>query len=224
MKIDYKYGAGSINIPMGTPTLACAGVNLHAYRLTVYDWADTGTLVINGNSTLDLSSYLNLQGQGTGSLPPGPLVNNGTMTMSDSTLRVGALGGKGKIFANRSTIDACSAPTSETIVMRSSYLDIGGDANDPNPGMRFLAPVAGFDASSTINLEETHATMEVYFKASGALFLFDGPTMVANMHVSGSPTSPTVYATQNTPAFGAPSVTLSATNPWGHAMPMTVVG
>lgn len=220
--MDYKFGTGNIHIPMWTHAYSTSNLDLTAYRLTVYNYDNTGTFEIDGNSWLQYGSYLGLQSQGTGSLPGGTLINNGSMTLTDSTLQVGAIEGRGLIFANRSTIDASSSPTSETILMRSAYLDIGGPGA-VNPGMQFLAPIADFDLSDSINLENTHATMEVYFRQSGNFYLFDGAQMVANMHISG-PGLPTIYATQITPAFGAPSVNLTTTNPWGHALPRTVIG
>lgn len=220
MDIAYAYGTGTMTIPMGTPTLPASSVKLAAYRLTVYDWADTGTLAINGNSTLLYGSCLTTQGQGTGGLPPAPLANNGVMRLQDSTLQIGAIKGTGQIVADRSMVRATSATTSETINVHSSQLDIGYGSHAADPGMQFLAPVTGFDDSSRITLENTHATLEVYFRASGALFLFDGVQMVANMHVSGSPT---IYASQITPVAGAPSVLLSSTNLGVHGIPATVI-
>lgn len=214
MDINRSFGTGTMTIPMGTPTLAANSLQLVAYRLTVYDWADTGTLKITGNSLIRYGSELDTQGQGTGGIGAGPLENDGIMTLRASTLKIGVLKGHGSINAYASTIDVLSAPTSETIQLRSSYLDIG-TAGQPDPGMQFLAPIH-VDGFSNISLEDTHATLEVYFRSSGALFLFDGSQMVANMHITGSPN---LYAEQVTPAYGFPSVTISSTN-LGHALPM----
>ena len=221
MRLNFQYGTRSISIPNGAPEFTTTGIDLAAYRLTVDNYDNTGTLVVDGNSSLTYGSMLDLQGQGTGMLPPGPLENNGFMNLYASTLTAGAITGDGIIAATRSTIDASSCVSSEMIVLHSAYLDIGGqNPTAHNPGMNFLAPVEGFDSSDSINLENTHATFEVFFRQSGALYLFDGPQMVAHMTVHGSPT---VYATQNAPLYGAPSINLTATNPWGHAIPVATI-
>lgn len=219
----YSYGSGSIYIPNpAPPTYSTFGYNLTGYKLTFYDPYDASTVALNGNTML-YNSDLTIADQSLGIGTPGPLQNNGSLYVMASTLTAGTLSGHGSVIAYQGGLNIASAPTtSETIQIHSSALHIGA-GGIPNPGMQFLAPVTGFDTSSVISLEDTAATLEVYFRQSGALYLFDGPNMVAHMTVKGSPT---VYATQLNESHGAPTVALSAydTSFMRGAIPMALIG
>ena len=66
---------------------------------------------------------------GTGSLPGGPLENDGTMTVTGATLTAGTLSGQGTVVAiGNSTLSLLGASTSETIKLQSAHLSIGDGA------------------------------------------------------------------------------------------------
>ena len=205
----------------GGDTLTTAGVRLTGTGLTVSPVFSTIPLIVQGDSRLTSGATLAITEAGTGSLPRGPLENNGTMTVSGSTLEIGNLTGQGVISATHaSTLDIGSATSSsETIQLTAATLNIGGPLFGSNPGLTFLAPITHFGSASSITLPDTQATSEVFAKATataGELFLYNGSTMVADLHISGQAH---IYATVNTSAATSGSVVLTCYDT-GHALPI----
>ena len=126
------------------------------------------------------------------------------------------------VMINDSNLTVSGGATSETIYLRSSHLDIGGGGMPvANPAMSFLAPI-NVDQSSSITIENTQATSEVFAKSSptvGELMIYNGSTMVADLHVSGAP----YLFAYNEPAkvAGGGSVHLSSQLSAG-AVPLTI--
>ena len=207
----------------GGDSLTTAGIRLAGDELTVSPIFSTNPLIVQGNSHLTNGATLDIQEAGTGSLPNGPLENNGTMKLSASTLEVGNLTGQGVISAaHNSTLDIGSATSSgETIQLTGANLTIGGPRFAANPGLTFVAPITHFGEASSITLSDTQATSEVFAKATataGELFLYNGSTMVADLHISGQPH---IYATVNPPAATSGSVVLTSYDT-GHALPIAL--
>ena len=205
----------------GGDTLTTAGVKLSGNELTVSPLLSTIPLIVQGNSTLSHGATLDIQEAGTGSLPRGGLENNGTFKLSASTLEVGNLTGQGVISAtSNSTLDIGSATSrSETIELHAAHLVLGGPLFAANPGMTFLAPITQFGSASTITLSDTQATSEIFAKAtatSGQLFLYDGTTMVADLHISGQPH---IYA-MNNPSEGVGGSVILTPYDTGHSLPI----
>lgn len=201
---------GSGTPPQSLGQIITPGVLAHGTTIEVS--TETATLVVNGDSKLTSGAMLRLIGAyRTPTEIDGPLQNNGTMVIRDSTLRAGALSGNGTIKATAgSTVVLQSASQGETIQLRSSHLSIGGQGNEPG-GMTFLAPVT-MNRASTITLNDTTATTEELVRAtSGAIAevrLFNGTTEVADLKVGGVAH---LYASQTGSGTGA-MVTLSTTH------------
>ncbi|WP_428486556.1 beta strand repeat-containing protein [Rhodopila sp.] len=210
-------GSTALSMPYAAAGVTTTGVQLTDYNLAFSALVQLGygPLIIDGNSGLADDSTLSFQLKGTGGLPPGPLENNGTMTVSASTLTVGVLTGQGVITATgNSTLDIDAADTGETIQLQAGQLYIGGASQQTDAGMTFLAPITDFGAGSAITLYATQATDEVFVRrgpTAGELYLYNGTVMVADLLISGQTN---IYASA---ANG--SVTLSATDSAG-ALPI----
>ncbi|MDR3535605.1 MAG: hypothetical protein P4L71_03810 [Acetobacteraceae bacterium] len=221
--IGTLHGSGQVTLgyPGQSVTLTTTGLAVSGGTLAMREFSSSTTsLIVHGNSSVTNGGVLSSQYIGTGSLPRGPLENDGTMTVSGSTLSVGALTGSGIVLATgNSNLSLYSAPTSETIELQSGHLTIGGAPNLPDTVMQFLAPVKQFGASSAITLDAVQATQEVFAKSAptaGELFLYNGSTLVADLHISGQAN---IYAA-DTPAGLVPgSVTLTAYDT-GHSLPI----
>ena len=203
--------------PQSTSEIITPGVVAAGTTITVS--SQTATLVVNGNSSLSNGATLNLIGAyRTPSEISGPLQNNGAMTVSKSTVKVGALGGQGSINAsNGSTLDIQSSTAGNTIRLQSSHLQIGGQGGVAG-GLSFLAPIT-MDNASSIILNQTQATSEVLKPLGGSItevFLYNGTTSVADLKVAGVST---LYATE-TGSGASAAVTLSTTHTT-HDLPIT---
>ena len=195
--------------PQSTSEIVTPGVLATGTTITVS--TETATLVVNGDSTLTNGATLNLIGAyRTPSEISGPLQNNGVMTVSDSTLEIGALSGQGSIKAsNGSTLDLQSAGTGNTVQLQASHLLIGGQGGVAG-GLSFLAPIT-MDNASSIVLNQTQATTEMLKPLGGSInevLLYNGTAEVADLRIGGVST---VYATATGSGFGA-AVTLSTTH------------
>lgn len=213
-------GPGGITLN-GGETLTTAGIRLTGNELGVSPLFSNIPLIVQGDSRLTNGATFDIQEIGTGNLPNGPLENNGTFTLSASTLEVGNLAGQGVISAtHKSTLDIGSATTSgETIQLTAANLNIGGPLFTANPGLTFLAPITHFGADSSITLADTEATSEVFAKATataGELFLYNGTALVADLHISGQAH---IYASYNPALIAGGSVTLTA-HDTGHSLPI----
>jgi len=215
----------------GGATVTTSGIQMSGGTLTVASNIDTAEaiapLIVRGDSSLSNGANLSVElhgykrvGQG------GPLENDGTMTVSASRLFVGHLSGQGVISATDGStlrIQIASASSAETIQLTSAHLDIGytGVFGPPptNPGLSFLAPITDFGPTSSITLLNTQATSEVFAKSSptaGELFLYNGATPVADLHISGQAN---IYASNPSPSpFGSILLTPYDT---GHSLPIT---
>jgi hypothetical protein len=213
-------GVATLGFPTQTALVTTTGISLSGGLLSVREFASSSsTLIVHGNSTLSAGADLDVHLVGTGSLPGGPLENDGTMTVNGATLAAGTLSGQGTIVAiGNSTLSLLGASTSETIKLQSAHLSIG-DGAPVSTALQFLAPITAFGATSAITLENTQATSEVFNHTSptaGELFLYNGTTLVADLHISGQAQ---IYAADS--AAGAPpSVTLTAFDT-GHSLPIT---
>jgi hypothetical protein len=222
--VDWHVSGPTISNTIVTPTSAEEVVNGGF-------WLDREHLMMQGvflsvkttgvSAIID-GSTLNVQCQDGGLPFPATLENDGTMYVGGATLMAGELTGHGIIdgYAG-SVIHAMGAQGGETVELQSAHLYIG-NGNFPsqagNWGMQFLAPITQFNSHSSIFIEDTVATSEVFAKTganSGVMMLFNHGVEVANLHISGSPN---VYATETT-VGGAPAVMLTATNT-GHILPV----
>ena len=201
--------------------LTTTGIHLgQAAQLTVDAWLGSSSkLIVQGNSSLSQAASLSVNTVGAPSVPLGTIENDGLMKLNASNLTAGALTGQGVIRAtNDSTIQLSSASAGETIQLTSAHLAIAGTLAPPTitgNGLNFLAPIKDFGASSTITLYNTQATSEIFAKTSlkaGELFLYNGSTLVADLHISGQAH---IYATQQ---FS--SVVLTPYDS-GHSLPIT---
>ena len=141
-------------------------LNLLHYNLTIpaiflepgYDSIVDSTLTIEGN-----------------------LENYGSINISqDSTAKImgrligtteGQPSGTGTISVqSQSTfaVQGAATATNETISLTSGHLYIGDGGALADPGRQFLAPITMYSAS-TVTLEDTKATSEVFWKQTGQL-------------------------------------------------------
>ena len=199
--------------------LTTAGIHLKNARLTVDEWLGSSSkLIVQGNSSLGHAASLDVHTVGAPSVPLGTIENDGVMSLNNSNLAAGALTGQGVIRAtNNSTIQLATASAGETIQLQSAHLAIAGTLMPPTitgNGLNFLASIKDFGASSTITLYNTQATSEVFAKTSlkaGELFLHNGSTLVADLHISGQAH---IYAAQQ---FSSVVLTPYDT---GHSLPI----
>ena len=203
----------------GGDSLTAAGVQLDGTRLEVSPIFSTIPLILQGDSSLTDGATLDIQELGTGSLPNDPLENDGSFSLSASTLEIGNLTGQGAISAtDNSTLDIGSATSSgETILLGAANLSLGGPLFAANPGLTFLPPVTEFGSTSSISLYNTQATSEVFAKTAptaGELSLYNGTTLVADLHISGQAN---IYASYN--PVGEGTVTLTPYDT-GHSLPI----
>lgn len=216
-------GAGSMYLgyPQQQDVVRTTGLHLSG-ALYVGEFVSSNSyLLVGGPSTLSAGSSLTVQMTGTASLPHGMLENDSTMTLNGAQLTVGALTGTGTIVARgNSTVTVSSAPTSETIKLTSGHLEIGAGAGRPSTALSFMAPVTDFGASSSITLDSTQATSAVFKMSAptvGEMFLYNGSTLVGDLHISGQST---LYATDNLAGTPSGSLTITAYDT-GHAIPLT---
>jgi hypothetical protein len=155
----------------------------------------------------------------------GSIVNNGTMTLSASTLTVGGATGTGTLIAtNNSTINLDrSYSTSESIKLTSGHLYLGNynALFGAAPPIAFLAPITGFNAASAITLYDTQATSEVFAKTSptaGDLMLYNGATEVASLQISGASH---IYASIGAGTSASTHSILLTSTDTGHSLPIT---
>jgi hypothetical protein len=216
--------SGSGTVMVGFPgqnvVVTTAGIKMTGGELDIRQFTGTASSVaILGNSSLSGGAVLNAQLIGTASLPRGPLTNYGTMTVNASTLEVGQLSGQGVVRATGgSSVTVIGATAGETIQLVSAHLYVGGGPIQTSTAMQFLAPVTDFGASSEITLNNTQATREIFSKSSptaGQLFLYNGSTMVADIHISGQAH---IYATDIPPGSAPGSVLITAFDT-GHTIP-----
>ncbi len=197
--------------PGRTIVVTTAGIHVWGAQLSMGEFnSSNSTLIVQGDSSVDHGGELSVRKVGTGGLPAGRVENDGTMRVDASTLVVGALTGKGVIHATgNSTVTIDSASASETIQLQSGNLHI--TSGQP----QFLAPITNFGANSTITLDVVRAaTSEMFVKSSpraGELFVYNGSTVVADLHISGQAN---IYAEKQ-----VGSVLLTA-HDTGHSLPM----
>ncbi|OJW28913.1 MAG: hypothetical protein BGO51_16445 [Rhodospirillales bacterium 69-11] len=216
-------GSGSLYLgyPQQQDVVRTTGLNLSG-ALYVGEFTGSGSyLLVGGPSTLNAGSSLTVQTTGTAGLPHGRLENDSTMTLNGAALTAGALTGTGTIVATgNSNLVLASAPTSETIQLTSAHLEIGDGAARPSTAMSFMAPVTGFGASSSITLDSTQATSAVFKMSAptvGEMFLYNGSTLVGDLHIAGQSA---LYVTDNLAGTPSGSVTITAYDT-GHAIPLT---
>lgn len=215
--------AHTLDVSTGV-ALTTTGIDLTNYSLVISTPVMPREVVISGNSTLTHSAF---EVDGPPPMGPTEIANNGTMTLSASTLTIMGATGTGTIVAtNNSTINLTSAQAdTNTIKLTSGHLYLANYIEaPPNAAMNFLAPITGFNAASEITLSGIQATTEVFAKTSltaGDLFLYNGTTQVASLHISGSPM---VYASIVPPGSGSgsayDSILLTATKPV-HPLPIS---
>lgn len=216
----------------GGATVTTSGIQMSGGMLTVASYVDTAKpiapLIVRGDSSLANGASLSVELQGYKRVGQGgPLENDGTMTVSASRLFVGHLSGQGVISATDGStlgIQIASASSAETIQLTSAHLDIGytGVFGPPptNPGLSFLAPITDFGPTSSITLFNTQATSEVFAKSSptaGELFLYNGSTPVADLHISGQAN---IYASNPSPSPSAFGSILLTPYDTGHSLPI----
>ncbi len=214
-------GAGVmvLGYPGQSAMVTTTGITVAGGTLTIREFVSSNSaLIVHGDSSISAGGVFASQLIGTGSLPRGPLENDGAMTVDAATLTVGALTGSGVIrVTGNGTVSVDTAAAGETIQLQSGHLAVGGGPIPTGTAMQFLAPVTNFGAGSEITLNATQATREVFAKSAptaGELFLYNGSQLVADLHISGQAR---IYAT-NTPAGALPgSVTLTAYDT-GHAV------
>jgi hypothetical protein len=215
------YGAAP---PRSTAEIVTPGIA--ANNTDILLSTETATLVVNGNSSLTQGAALTVLGAYRTPTPfYGPVENNGTLSLTDATLHIGALSGRGSITAaSGSSLEIQSATDGNTIQLTSAHLAVGGQGGmDPayphggTPGgMSFLAPIT-MDPGSTVTLYNTQATSEVLEKLGGSIhevFLYNGASLVADLKISGVSQ---LYA-QDLGAGPAGHVLLSAV-PSSHDLP-----
>lgn len=105
-------------------------------------------------------------------------------------------------------VQGAATATNETISLTSGHLYIGNGGALADPGRQFLAPITMYSAS-TVTLEDTKATSEVFWKQTGQLDLFDKSSLVAQLTVHNASGGP-IWAT-SVDFGGVPSVMLTAT-------------
>jgi hypothetical protein len=219
-------GSGSILIgnPGQTDRVVTTGIRLAGTTLQINEFVGANaSFAIHGSSTLSGGATLAAQLVGTASLPRATLENDGTMTVSASTLSVGMLNGYGAIEATGgSTLNLIGASATENIHLLSAHLNVGGGPIPTSTGMQFLASVTDFGAGSAITFANTQATSEV-FQTTGAtagqLILYNGTTMVADFKISGQAK---FYASNVQTPAGAGSVLVTAYDT-GHSIPIVPV-
>jgi len=200
-------------------TVSAAGVSLAAGQaLSVTEFQQFGHVVLRGDSTLGIGSSLTIQAVGVNHTPYAALENDGTISAHDATVRVGTLTGNGTVKLTGNSTMQVMIKSSDTIELQSGHLEIGIQSA-PSVAMLFQAPITDFGSGSTITLDSTTATAEV-FKHLGAnageLMLYSGSTLVADLHISGQNQ---LYASDTSGgAFGG-SVTISAHDN-GHSLPI----
>ncbi|MEA2789673.1 MAG: hypothetical protein QOG73_2079 [Acetobacteraceae bacterium] len=208
--------AHTLDVPTGT-ALTTTGIDLTNYSLVISTPVMPREPIISGNSTLIHSS---LEVVGPPPMGPTEIANNGIMTLSASTLTISGATGTGTIVAtNNSTINLTGQTDSNTIKLTSGHLYLSNYLASPNAAMNFLAPITGFNAASEITLNDVQATSEVFAKTSltaGDLFLYNGTTEVANLHISGSSM---VYASI-VQGSAYDSILLTSTKP-AHPLPIS---
>jgi hypothetical protein len=216
-------GSGSVMLgyPGQSPVVTTTGINLSGGELDIRQFLTDGVgLAILGNSSLTGGAVLNAQLIGTGSLPRAPIQNDGTMTINASTVQVGGLTGQGVVRAtNSSSITVISASTGETVQLVSAHLYVGGGPIQSSTAMQFLAPITNFGANSQITLNNTQATSDIFVKSAptaGELFLYNGTTLVADLHISGQAH---IYASNIAPGLVPGSVLITA-HDTGHSLPI----
>jgi len=127
-------GHYSQSIPLGGLNLLWWPFQLTNYTLTMTGGA--GSVIVSGASSLTNSSF---------TLAGSTVVTNANMTMSHSYLAAAKIDGVASVVArNHSTITAGAAGQSESVVLKSSTLNVLGTGN-------WMAPVT-MDGSSTVNL------------------------------------------------------------------------
>jgi hypothetical protein len=211
---------GAAAAPLSTAQIITPGVE--AAGSTILISTEVSTLVIDGDSSISQGATLETLGAYRAPRPLwGPVENNGTMTVSDSTANIGTLSGTGAIVAvDGGSLNIQSAAGGNTIELHASNLDIGGQGGGPGSlgtpgGMTFLAPVT-LDESSSITLNATQATAEIIHRFAGSVsevLLFNGAAEVADLHIGGASA---IYASDDATAG---SVTLTATDS-GHSLPI----
>ena len=226
---SYSIGtlSGSGTMQFGYPyqgaMVTTTGISMSGGNLTVGEFFNSPSkLIIHGNSSLTGGATLTVSAIGhAGPRSGAPFENDGIMTVNGSTLSVGSLSGTGKIVATaNSSITVMDATAGETIDLQSAHLTIGGPAGlGGSTAMKFLAPVTDFGSSSSITLNNTQATREVFVQSAptaGELFLYNGSALVADMHISGQAK---IFASF-TPSGSSGSVTLTASDT-GHSLPFS---
>jgi hypothetical protein len=219
--------AESAPAPGAVGTIIAAGVQATATTVSV-SFSNSGTLVLNGNSSLSQGATLTVLGAYRAPAPFfGQLENNGAMSVTGTPttkamVNIGTLSGTGHIAAVNATLNI-QAATGDQIQLTTSQLDIGGQgafaANaGASGGMSFAAPIT-MDDASTITLFNTTATSEVLMEHAGritAVDLYNGTTEVAALNVSLSdPAATNLYASVSSVTSGTtttPTVTLGTTH------------
>lgn len=200
-------------------TLNAAGVSLApGENLSLTEFQYFGTIDLRGDSTLSMGSSLTIQAIGINHTPYATLENDGTITSDGATFRVGTLTGNGTVkLGNDSTMQVMIS-SSDTIQLQSGHLEIGL-TSEPGIALLYKGPITNFGSDSTITLDSTTATTEV-FKHLGAdageLMLYNGSSLVADLHISGQKHLYASY-TPGSP-FGG-SVTISAHDN-GNSLPI----
>ncbi|HBK05305.1 MAG TPA: hypothetical protein DDZ81_05505 [Acetobacteraceae bacterium] len=181
-------GAASITTPLLVNSISVESIFLTDSALHLSEIAaGSGPLVVNGASDLAAGSSISFGLLGTGSLPPGVLENNGTMTVSASTLTFGAVIGSGviSVTGDGSVFDVGDFATTETIQLHSANLVIRRPLLH-----KILHASIVFDAKSSVMLGSPAASDEMFVRTgatSEELFLYGDGTMYADLMVSGVP-------------------------------------
>lgn len=215
-------GSGVVYLvtPGQTALVTTTGIQMSGGSITVDIYPlNTSRMIVHGDSSLTNGAMLATQNLGD-LQPAGPFENDGTMTVDASTMVVGTLTGHGVIRATGdSTVSVIGTSAGETIQLLSAHLNIGSGAYPAGTGMQFLGAVTHFGADSSITIDNTQATREVFTKSSptaGELFLYNGSTMVADLHISGQAS---IFASNSSAGLGG-SVLLTAYDT-GHSIPIT---
>ena len=184
------------------------------------------TVTLSGDSYLGQGSTLAVQAFNTNHIPYGDVINNGRMTIDGATLQLGGLSGNGTVslINNANALIVGAGKNSNTIQLQSGHLEAGFNTVGQPGGMSFQAPITNFGADSTITLDNTAATSEVFKQigaTAGEVMLYNGSTLVADLAISGQSR---LYANVTPSPSPLPlgTVTISAHND-GHALPITVI-
>lgn len=219
-------GTGTIDAGFQTQRVSVVSSGVHLAvgdALVLDEYSLLGSFILRGNSTLGSGSSLTVRYTAVNHEPYGVLENDGTLAINHGSVAVGDLTGTGVVsLANGSNmvIDLGGAPTSETIQLKAGHLEIGM-SGPSSLAMRFMAPITQFGSTSSVTLDSTKSTSFDFVKSSptaGELFLYNGSTVVADLHISGQSTLFVSYDPTVGP-FGATTIAASHSAGSGALIP-----